>query len=155
MLFRSALLNSSAPELKGALFLGSPLPVRGELLVLAELNGEVYLVSLAPKSGKLNWRQPLAANQGTTISLDPQRKLYGASPTLDGSLVLCPTISGFLIAFDMNRKELAWSKNYPLNTSLAPGAAFNIVGGMDFRESDPMASRPLDTSVIVHDGVTV
>jgi hypothetical protein len=147
--------TSSAPELTGALFLGAPLPTAEELLVLAELNGEVYLISLEPESGKLRWKQPLAANQGTTISLDPQRKSFGLSPTLDGSLVLCPTLSGFLVAYDLDRRELVWSKNYPLNPSLTPGAAFNFVGGMDLRETDPMMSRPLNTYVISQSGVSV
>jgi tetratricopeptide (TPR) repeat protein len=59
------------------------------------------------------------------------------------------------VAYDLNRRELAWSKPYPMNPSLVPGAAFNIVGGMDLREPDPMLSRPLDTSAVIHDGVTV
>ncbi len=50
------------PLLSGALFLGAPTPCRGELLTLAELNGEVYLLSLSPKNGKLKWWQQLAAN---------------------------------------------------------------------------------------------
>lgn len=147
--------QSSAPELKGALFLGAPIPVRSEMLILAELNGEVYLISLEPSTGKLNWKQPLVANQGTTIALDPQRRVFGLSPSVDGSLVICPTLSSFLVAYDLNRRELVWSKPYPLNPSLTPGAAFNIVGGMDIRETDPMLSRPLDTTVLVHDGVSV
>lgn len=147
--------QSSAPELKGALFLGAPIPVRSELLVLAELNGEVFLVSLVPGTGAMNWRQSLVANQGTTIALDPQRKAFGLSPSIEGSLVICPTLSGFLVAYDLNRRELVWSKSYPMNPSLMPGAAFNIVGGMDLRETDPMLSRSLDTAVVVHDGVSV
>jgi outer membrane protein assembly factor BamB len=147
--------TSSAPELTGALFLGAPLPTQTELLVIAEINGEVYLISLVPATGKMRWKQPLAANQGTTISLDPQRKSFGLTPTIDGSLVLCPTLSGFLVAYDLDRRELAWNKSYPLNASLTPGAAFNFVGGMDVRETDPMMSRPLNTFVISQDGVSV
>ena len=147
--------QSSSEELKGALFLGAPIPVRSELLVIAELNGEVYLVSLSPDTGALNWKQPLVANQGTTIALDPQRRAFGLSPCVDGSLVICPTLSGFLVGYDLNRRELSWSKAYPMNTALIPGAAFNIVGGMDLRETDPMLSRPLDTSAIAHEGVSV
>ncbi|MFM9065425.1 MAG: PQQ-binding-like beta-propeller repeat protein, partial [Pirellula sp.] len=147
--------QSSSEELKGALFLGAPIPFRSELIVLAELNGEVYLVSLAPSTGQLNWKQPLVANQGTTIALDSQRRGFGLSPSVDGSLAICPTLSGYLVAYDLNRRQLAWSKSYQLNPSLMPGAAFNIVGGMDLRETDPMISRPLDTAALVHDGVTV
>ncbi len=147
--------QSSSEELKGALFLGAPIPFRSELIVLAELNGEVYLVSLAPSNGQLNWKQPLVANQGTTIALDSQRRGFGLSPSVDGSLAICPTLSGYLVAYDLNRRQLAWSKSYQLNPSLVPGAAFNIVGGMDLRETDPMISRPLDTAAMVRDGVTV
>jgi outer membrane protein assembly factor BamB len=147
--------QSSSEELKGALFLGAPIPFRSELITLAELNGEVYLISMMPENGKLNWKQPLVANQGTTIALDSQRRGFGLSPSVDGSLAICPTLSGYLVAYDLNRRQLAWSKSYPLNQSLMPGAAFNIVGGMDLRETDPMISRPLDTAAIVHDGVTV
>jgi outer membrane protein assembly factor BamB len=147
--------QSSSEELKGALFLGAPIPFRSELIVLAELNGEVYLISLAPATGQLNWKQPLVANQGTTIALDSQRRSFGLSPSIDGALAICPTLSGYLVAYDLNRRRLAWTKSYPLNPSLMPGAAFNIVGGMDLRETDPMLSRPLDTTAVLHDGVTV
>jgi outer membrane protein assembly factor BamB/tetratricopeptide (TPR) repeat protein len=144
-----------APELAGALFLGAPLPYRGELFSLIELNGEIYLVSCSPETGKLLWRQPIAANQGTTISLDSQRRSYGASPAADGSTILCPTLSGFLVAYDINTRELLWQHRYAMNPNLAAGAQFNFIGGMDARESNPTIPRSTETSVLLHDGVAI
>jgi len=147
--------GGSAPELAGALFLGAPLPREGELLAILELNGEIFLVSLSSSDGKLLWRQPIAANQGATISLDPQRRSYGASPAADGSLIVCPTLSGYLVAYDAGSRELRWQFRYPLNPNLNPGASFNFIGGMDARESNPTVSRSVETSVTLHQGVAL
>lgn len=147
--------GGNAPDLAGALFLGAPLPSRGELLVLVELNGEIFLVALGPADGKLRWKQPIAANQGTTISLDPQRRSYGASPAADGSVVVCPTLSGFLVAFDTSTRELLWQYRYNLNPNLNQNASFNFIGGMDARESNPTVPRSVETSVLLHQGVAV
>jgi outer membrane protein assembly factor BamB len=147
--------GGAAPELAGALFLGAPLPYRGELFSLIELNGEIFLVSCSPETGKMLWRQPIAANQGTTISLDAQRRSYGASPAADGSTILCPTLSGFLVAYDLNNRELLWQHRYAMNPSLAAGAQFNFIGGMDARESNPTIPRSTETSVLLHDGVAI
>lgn len=147
--------GGNSAEMAGALFLGAPLPYRGELLCVIELNGEVFLVSLSPDNGKLLWRQPIAANQNSTISLDPQRRSYGASPAADGSIIVCPTLSGFLVAYDMNSRELLWQYRYAMNPNLNPGASFNFIGGMDARESNPMIPRSVETSVLLHDDVAV
>jgi outer membrane protein assembly factor BamB len=147
--------GGSSPDLAGALFLGAPLPHRGNLLCLVELNGEIFLVSFSPRDGKPLWRQPIAANQGTTISIDAQRRSYGASPSADGSIILCPTLSGFLVAYDMSSRELLWQYRYALNPNLNPGASFNFIGGMDARESNPTVPRTVETSPLIHDGVVV
>ncbi len=147
--------GGTSSELAGALFLGSPLPRDGELLSLVELNGEIFLVALSGVDGSLKWRQPIAANQGTTISLDPQRRSYGASPAVDGSIVVCPTLSGYMVAYDMAARELLWQFRYPLNPNLNPAASFNFIGGMDARESNPTIPRSVETSVLLHQGVAV
>ena len=147
--------GGNAPDLAGALFLGAPLPYRGELLSLIELNGDIYLISCSPETGKLLWRQPIAANLGTTISLDAQRRSYGASPAADGSIIVCPTLSGFLVAYDMNTRELLWQYRYAMNPNLSAGASFNFIGGMDARESNPTVPRSVETSVLLHEGVAI
>ncbi|MFN7732987.1 MAG: PQQ-binding-like beta-propeller repeat protein [Pirellula sp.] len=145
----------NAPELAGALFLGVPLPHEGELLSIAELNGELYLLGIDNGTGQLRWRQPLAANAGATISIDPQRRSYGAAPAVDGSVVVCPTLSGHLIAYDLASRELLWQFKYPINASQTPGAAFNFIGNMETRNSEPLMPRSVDNSVLLHDGVAV
>lgn len=147
--------GGKTPDLAGALFLGAPLPYRGELLCLIELNGEIFLVAIAPDSGQLLWRQPIAANQSSTISLDPQRRSYGASPAANGSIIVCPTLSGYLVAYDVNARQLLWQYRYPMNPNLNPGASFNFIGGMDARESNPTIPRSIETSVLIQDGVVV
>ena len=145
----------SAPELAEALFLGAPLPQDGELFCLIELNGEIFLASIASDTGKLLWRQPIAANQGNTISIDQQRRAYGASPAVSGTIVVCPTLSGYLVAYDLGSRELLWQFKYPLNPNIIPGAQFNFIGGMDLRESNPTLPRSVETSVLLHNGVAV
>lgn len=145
----------NAPELAGALFLGVPLPHEGELLSIAEINGELYLLGIDNGTGQLRWRQPLAANAGATISIDPQRRSYGASPAVDGSVVVCPTLSGHLIAYDLASRELLWQFKYPINGNQTPGAAFNFIGNMEMRSSEPLMPRSIDNSVLLHDGVAV
>jgi outer membrane protein assembly factor BamB len=146
-------LNS--PELAGALFLGTPLPYEGELLCIAEINGEIFLLGLESETGRLKWRQPIAANSGTTLSVDPQRRSFGATPAVDGSIAVCPTLSGYLVAYDLASRELLWQFKYPVNASQVPGAAFNFIGNMEMRGADPLLARSVDNSVLLHEGVAI
>src|SRR5690606_21531889 len=52
--------GADEPRLAGAFFLGVPLPAMGQLFVLAELAGELRLVVLDARTGKLEWQQQLA-----------------------------------------------------------------------------------------------
>ena len=47
--------------LVGAYFLVPPLPLFGRLYVLAEIKGEIRLIVLDAKTGKLDWSQQLAS----------------------------------------------------------------------------------------------
>jgi len=47
-------------KLAGAFFLGPPLPLEGRLYAIAEFNGEIRLVVLEAKTGRLQWQQQLA-----------------------------------------------------------------------------------------------
>src|SRR5439155_491677 len=71
------------PALAGAFFLGPPLPLGDLLYAIAEFNGEIRLVCLDPRSGNVEWKQPLAillAEQ--PMMYDCQRHLACASPSL-------------------------------------------------------------------------
>lgn len=145
--------GESEKALAGVLFLGSPLPIENELLTLGELNGEVFLISLAPDTGKLNWRQPIAANQ-SAIAMDAMRRQVGATPAVDGSIVVCPTLSGFLVAFDIVTKSLLWVHKYPV-TANQYSAAMVQFGSLEAGESSPFATRSAETSVVLQDGVVL
>ena len=148
------LKSEREPELVNSMFLGPPLPHRGELLVMAEVNSEVLLLSLTPETGKLRWKQPLVSNATGTIASDVLRRNIGASPSVDGNIVFCPTLSGFLVAFDLHSRSLQWACPYEMrqSTSFSQVGAF---GGEQMGDYSPFEARSLDLSPVVSDGVAV
>ena len=97
--------------LAGAFFLGPPLAVDDTLFVMAEIRSAVYLLALDPATGSVRWRQQLVGlEQG--ISLDPARRLIGATPSYAGGILVCPTAAGAIVAVDVVRREFAWVYRY-------------------------------------------
>ncbi len=76
-------------ELADTFFLGPPLPLRGQLYVIAEIKDEIRLLALDPENkGHVLWQQQLAMVE-SSISQDPIRRLAGVSPSYaDGSFDL-------------------------------------------------------------------
>ncbi len=147
--------SETEKELAGALFLGAPLPMDNELLILAEFNGEVYLVGLNPRDGHLRWKQPIAANNQATIAGDSMRRNLGASPAVDGSIAVCPTLSGYLVAYDLITHSLRWVHRYEFQLSSATANQVNMFGNSQYGEFPPFTSRSSETSVLIHDGVVL
>lgn len=143
-----------APELENAYFLGAPLPYKNQLLIIAELNGEVNLISLAPATGKPNWVQPLLQNADKPIANDSLLKISGATPTADGNIILCPTLSGHLIAFDLHARTLLWGLNYRKRASNA-AAMSGAFGGLQLGDYDPFTNRSIDLSSVTTDGLVL
>lgn len=139
-------------SLAGVLFLGAPLPMSGELFAVGELNSDVYLFSISPLTGKVNWRQPLASNS-QAISGDQLRRNVGATPAADGSILICPTLSGHLIAFDTVSHSLLWTFEYPLRSMVGNMAQFGQFGQTDLGDFNALAGRSADPSVTIHDGI--
>lgn len=146
--------SETEPALVNILFLGPPLPYRGELLILGELNGEVALFALSPESGKVLWRQPLVVNNGAVIANDAMRRSIGATPSADGNLVVCPTLSGHLVAFDLNTRSLQWGLAYRSKVSSA-GAQAGVFGAMEAGVFDPFESRSVDLAPIIAEGIAL
>ncbi|XZE44747.1 PQQ-binding-like beta-propeller repeat protein [Pirellulaceae bacterium SH467] len=146
--------SETEPALVNILFLGPPLPYRGELLILGELNGEVALFSLAPDSGKVLWRQPLVVNNGAVIANDTMRRSIGATPSADGNLIVCPTLSGHLVAFDLHTRSLQWGLAYRSKVSTA-GAMTGTFGGMELGVFEPFDSRSVDLAPLIAEGVAL
>lgn len=147
--------SQTEPKLAGMLFLGSPLPHENELLVMGELNSDLYLLGLAPETGKLLWRQPLTTNYGT-IALDPMRRSAGAMPAADGSIIVCPTLSGYLIAYDKATRSMLWAFKYQVKADLSNPNQVGVLGGrMELADFSPLTPRSADTSVVISDGVVL
>jgi outer membrane protein assembly factor BamB len=104
--------GTDEPKLAGAFFLGPPLPLLGQLYVLAEINGEIRLVVLDSATGRLQWAQQLAQVDQREISNDPTRRAAGASPSFSDGILICPTSAGAVVAVDVSTRSLLWGYQY-------------------------------------------
>lgn len=97
--------------LAGAFFLGAPLPVDGQLLVLAEDHGQIRVFSLSPESGEEQWSLPLL-NPNASIANDDTRRMFGLSPAYAGGLLICPTGEGTVVAVDPIYRRVVWTHQF-------------------------------------------
>ena len=101
-----------ALRLAEAFFLGPPLPLRGQLFVLAEIKDEIRLLALEAATGELLWTQSLAmVEEGVLHS--PARRLAGLSPAYADGILVCPTSAGAVVAVDLATRSLLWGYRYP------------------------------------------
>ncbi len=104
-------------RLAGAFFLGCPLVDDEVLYVLAEIRGEVKLVSLDAKTGKLRWTQQICQVDSPFSSRSVARRTAGASPSMAEGVIVCPTSSGAVVAIDAATRGLRWGFQYMKTTS--------------------------------------
>ncbi len=100
------------PQLAGAFFLGAPLPLANRLYVLAEIQGEIRLVVIDPKNGKLDWAQQLADVKNSNEFNGAVRRMSGASPSYADGVLICPTSAGAVVAVDLADRSLLWGVEY-------------------------------------------
>ena len=112
------------PRLAGAFFLGPPLPLNGQLYVLAEVKGEISLVVLDATNGQLSWSQQLAHVDTRTITRDSTRRLAGATPSYSDGVLVCPTSAGAVVAVDISTHFLLWGYRYKQATPVNPRFGF-------------------------------
>lgn len=105
-------LGGEEPRLAGAFFLGPPLPLLGQLYVLAEFNGEIRLVVLDARTGHLDWAQQIALLEGQSVVFDRTRRLAGATPSFADGVLVCPTSAGAVVAVDVATRSLLWGYQY-------------------------------------------
>jgi outer membrane protein assembly factor BamB len=118
------------PEaLRGAFFLGPPLPLRGQLYVMAEVKGEIRLFALDGATGKLLWQQQLTMVE-SKITEDPLRRLAGVSPSYSDGVLICPTGSGCVVAVDLATRSLLWGYIYSHTAETVPGIGMGMGVGM-------------------------
>jgi outer membrane protein assembly factor BamB len=142
-------------RLAGVLFLGTPIFHQGELLVLGELNGEVYLFSLNPADGRLGWKQQLVANPAVPIAGDNLRRNLSCSPAIAGDRILCPTLSGQLVAVDRGTRSLCWAHRYEQAPEAVAINQFNAWGTATGGEFQPLQLRSAEAAVIVSGGCVI
>jgi outer membrane protein assembly factor BamB len=94
-----------------AFFLGPPLPLLGQLYVLAERKGEIRLLALDAANGSLLWSQQLVVVE-RSIQQDWLRRLTGISPSYADGILVCPTSAGALVAVDLATRSLLWGYRY-------------------------------------------
>lgn len=104
-------LTGESKRLAGAFFMGAPLPVDGQLFILAEHRGQIRLFSLSPETGETDWSLPLL-NPDSPIAFDETRRMYGLSPSYAGGLLICPTGEGVVVAIDPLLRRVAWIHQY-------------------------------------------
>ena len=104
-------------------FLGPPLPLRGQLYVMAEINGEIRLLALDGATGKELWSQQLALVE-SNITQDPVRRLAGVSPSYGDGVLICPTGSGNVVAVDLATRSFRWGYVYSHLEEPAAGQPF-------------------------------
>lgn len=115
-------------RLAGAFFLGPPLPILGQLFVLAEMNGEIRLVVLDASNGQLQWAQQLAHVESFTVDLNGVRRLAGATPSFADGVLVCPTSAGAVVAVDISTRALLWGFQYQKGPTF-PGVMRRGLGG--------------------------
>jgi len=150
-------------------FLGPPLPVGQQLLVLVEEKGGIRLDVLDASSGSITWSQPLAELEDTRSIDKPagrDRRLAGLSPSLAEGVLVCPTGAGAVVGVDIATRSLLWAYRYSQSEGTG-GMVINGVAiqGMNIRrgaggvmilqgngERLPQRNRWLDGTPILADG---
>ncbi|MHB8897570.1 MAG: outer membrane protein assembly factor BamB family protein [Thermoguttaceae bacterium] len=97
--------------LAGAFFLGPPLPLLGDLYVLAEIEGEIRLLALRAETGELLWQQQLAVVEQSVFQ-DTLRRVSGVSPSYGDGILVCPTSHRSVVALDLTTRSLLWGYSY-------------------------------------------
>lgn len=108
--------EAGLPAASTAWYLGAPLPVGEQLLVLVEEKGEIRLDVLDANSGLLEWSQPFAEvdEERAIDNRDSHaRRLAGLSPALAEGVLICPTGAGAVVAIDLATRTLLWAHEYP------------------------------------------
>lgn len=129
-------------RLAGHTFLGPPLAVHGRLYAIADAAGTVRLVVLAASTGQLDWSLDLGHAE-IPLAGDPQRLQIGATPTLAGGVLICPTAGGAVVAVDLAGRSLLWGYRYPRTS---PPIAFAMFSGFE-SQPEPAAAGWLDRTV--------
>jgi outer membrane protein assembly factor BamB len=149
-------LGQEGLGLSDAFFLGPPLPLRGQLYVMAEIKEEMRLLALDAATGNVLWQQQLAMVE-SNIAQDPSRRLAGVSPSYSDGILICPTGAGCVVTVDLATRSLLWGYIYSHHTDeSAMGPRMGRMRGMRFQaafnNSSGPVSRWLDATATIVNG---
>ncbi len=142
-------------RLANVLFLGPPLPYNGQLLVIGEVNGELILFAIDPTTGSWLWQQQLSANNASTIANDKLRRNFACCPSVQAGVVLCPTLSGELVAVDLASHSLLWATAYPQTLEARNSDRVNVWGMAQNTIFRPLEKRSSEISVLIDNGIAI
>lgn len=142
------------PKLAGVFFLGPPLPLFGNLYLVAELKGELRLVVLDAATGKQQWSQQLA-HMEAMLGVDERTRRYsGATPSFADGVLVCPTSAGAVVAVDVATRTLLWGYQYGSNNRDIFGRPGFMQQPLPFQTAVSV-NRWQDSAVTIADGSVV
>jgi outer membrane protein assembly factor BamB len=94
--------------LSGSYFLGVPLVLDHLLYSLVETGGDVRLVVLDPRTGRVNWQQTLANLTPTDPMIAVTRRQSGLAPSFAGDILVCPIGAEQIVAVSLSQRTLLW-----------------------------------------------
>ncbi|MBI3865453.1 MAG: PQQ-binding-like beta-propeller repeat protein [Planctomycetia bacterium] len=95
-------------SLAASYFLGSPLVLDRRLYCLVETGGDIRLVVLDPRTGRLDWQQTLTTPTPTEPPAAYARRQSGLTPSFSGDILVCPIGSEQVVAMSLAQRTLAW-----------------------------------------------
>lgn len=95
----------------GVFFLGAPSVIGDSIYVLGEQSTWIRLFCLDPSTGSIRWAQPVCT-ASVSISDEGLRRIGGISPCNADGLIICPSLSGIIVAVDPALQRLAWTSQY-------------------------------------------
>lgn len=100
--------GAAEDTLAASFFLGAPLVLDRRLYCLVETGGDVRLVVLDPRTGRLDWQQTLTTPTPTDVPAVFTRRQSGLSPSFSGDILVCPIGSEQVVALSLAQRTLSW-----------------------------------------------
>ena len=122
-------------------FLGPPLPLMGQLYVLAETKGEMRLLALDAATRQPALVAAIGRGRATASLQDPVRRWAGVSPSYADGVLVCPTSAGAIVGVDLATRSLLWGYCYGQGraATAATSACAGACGGAVERRAGPTA----------------
>ncbi len=131
----------------GVFFLGPPLPHDGVLYVLGEKQSEIRIYAVAEDDAELLWNAQIGVVGVGGLEERVVRQIAGASPSLSGTQLICPTSTGAIVAVDLISRTPIWGYQY---RGLASGRN-NFAAPQAWRPGERFA----DAAALISSGVIV